>query len=406
MNATGSPGLRPPINPSNPYGTDLALAIKSTAGHRISLSYWDLWMLLAARERSDDNLDRLAVLMRRRRDGDAPTVWGPDREDWKRRLSHLRDFQARLRAAGVTMPDVLVAAGDLATRERRRAWPKVMEKPVRQAEISGPMSSTPEERGREYALRGFWDRFPVSPASYADEIGACFGSRGGYSENQSFSVARRFDTYVERGVRLAAASRHAEALALLRATMTVILEVVERADDSCGVIGDAFQTAFRAYLKLPIERTGIDTAVFLHDLLTLLIWEDYGFTHGATRGFFRRLPEEQGQACLDFLRKEIARLEAEDLDYQAKEALTLLGQIAGEQRRWDLFEALAREMGAREWERILRLANEAVKGRKRDLALQVFDAALRRPGGMHRELLLAHQRRLKRRAWKPGLRAD
>ena len=41
-----------------------------------------------------------------------------------------------------------------------------------------------------------------------------------------------------------------------------------------------------------------------------------------------------------------------------------------------MFEDLAREMGAREWRRIIRLADRAVKKRKKPLACQVFEAAL------------------------------
>ena len=74
-------------------------------------------------------------------------------------------------------------------------------------------------------------------------------------------------------------------------------------------------------------------------------------------------------------------LQDDDLDYQAEEALTLLGQIVAEQHRFDRFEELARHMGARHWKRIIVLADRAVKQRKRQLAVAVFAAAL--SPGMH-----------------------
>ena len=43
--------------------------------------------------------------------------------------------------------------------------------------------------------------------------------------------------------------------------------------------------------------------------------------------------------------------------------MTLLGQVVAEHERFDLFEDLAREMGSREWRRIIRLADRAVKKR-------------------------------------------
>ena len=46
-----------------------------------------------------------------------------------------------------------------------------------------------------------------------------------------------------------------------------------------------------------------------------------------------------------------------DLDYQSEEALTFLGQVIGEQERFDEFEAVAKQMGSRAWKRIIRLAD-------------------------------------------------
>jgi hypothetical protein len=59
------------------------------------------------------------------------------------------------------------------------------------------------------------------------------------------------------------------------------------------------------------------------------------------------------------------------LDYQAEEALTLLGQVVAEQQRFDRFEELAMHMGTRQWKRIIVLADRAVKQRKRQLAVAV-----------------------------------
>ena len=47
----------------------------------------------------------------------------------------------------------------------------------------------------------------------------------------------------------------------------------------------------------------------------------------------------------------------DDLDYQSEEALTFLGQVIGEQERFDEFEAVAKQMGSRAWKRIIRLAD-------------------------------------------------
>jgi hypothetical protein len=95
-------------------------------------------------------------------------------------------------------------------------------------------------------------------------------------------------------------------------------------------------------------------------------------------------------------------LQDDDLDYQAEEALTLLGQIVAEQHRFDRFEELARHMGTRHWKRILILADRAVKQRKRQLAVAVFEAAL--SPGMHEGFLRQKYEQLKKGKWSPDPR--
>jgi hypothetical protein len=93
-----------------------------------------------------------------------------------------------------------------------------------------------------------------------------------------------------------------------------------------------------------------------------------------------------------------------DLDHQAERALTIIGQIAAEQKRLNAFEALAGEMGSREWQRIIRLADAAVKARKRDLAKGVFRAALRPEDGGHRDFLAKKHAQLLHGKWSPDPR--
>jgi hypothetical protein len=385
---------------TDPYGTDLAVKVKRKCRGRLAVSYWDLWMILLADREFDADLDHLAVEMRVQRD--RRSVIGLGREEWKGRLSHLRDLQRRLQAAGLDLAAVTEAAGPLVQQEARRARRKVLEKPARQAEWSEPMRWTPQKKGFDFALHGYWDDFPVSPRPYAEGIAANFNNHRFYTERQSFSVSRRLDRYVTEGKKLAAQGQPAEALALLRAVLTETIQVMGFADDSCGVIGGSFQAAFREYLALDHTAAGIDETVFLHDLLMLLIWEDYGFTYNQTYGYFGKLSREQGQICIDFLRQQIEHLQAEDLDHQAQEALTLLGQVACEQGRYELFISLAREMKCDHWRRILLLADTAMKARKRDLALLVFEAALQ--PGPHHDYLRRYYEQLQGGVWQPDLK--
>ena len=177
---------------------------------------------------------------------------------------------------------------------------------------------------------------------------------------------------------------------------------MEQADDSCGSIAMSFDDGFRAYLKIPLDQTGIDEAVFFHDLLDFLIWEDYGLTNDGIEGYFRGLNDRQADLCVEHLRHEVAALRDDDLDYESEQALTLLGQVVAEQDRFDEFEDLARQMGSREWQRIIRLADRAVKKRKKPLAMKVFEAAMTE--GTHLDFLKEKYEKLKRGHWSPDPR--
>ena len=78
--------------------------------------------------------------------------------------------------------------------------------------------------------------------------------------------------------------------------------------------------------------------MFFPDLLDFLIWEDYGLTDDGIEGYFRGLTEGQADLCVEHLRREIAALLEDDLEYQSEEALTFLGQVVAEQERFDEFE--------------------------------------------------------------------
>jgi hypothetical protein len=263
-------------------------------------------------------------------------------------------------------------------------------------------SATPLALSEEQALRGYWARFPVSPEPFALEVEAALPQKDFFKEGDSFKLSRRLDQFVARAEKLTAGKRFAEAQALLRGWVTVVIELMRRADDSYGSIGMSFEEGFKAYLDLPLPETGIDEQVFFHDLLGLLIWEDYGLTDDETEGYFARLSRPQGDCCLEFLERQVAGLKAECRPYQSEKALTLLGQVAAEQDRFELFESLARRMGTREWRRIVRLVDRAVKKRRRELATSVFEAAL--TPGPHQDFLARKFEQLRGGRWNPDPR--
>jgi hypothetical protein len=372
------------------------LIFPTTQGKPLDLSYWDLWFALAAVKDFGGDLDLLAERIKNEKG------FLYDRDSIERKRWHLRDLKRRLDGASVTPTQVVNAAGDLARTEKRRALTKVMESSDRASAWSEPMRNTPRKHRFEHALRGYWDRFPVSPQSYYETIGAHYQSKGFYSESMSFGIARTLDRYAEKAAKLLEAGKYAEAQALLRGWMTVIVELMEKADDSCGSIAMSFKDGFAAYLKIPIDMTGIDEDVFFPDLLDFLVWEDYGLTDDRIEGYFKGITAAQADLCIGHLRRQIDELKEDDLEYQSEEALTLLGRVIAEQERFDLFESLAGEMGSREWQRVILLADRAMKRRKKPLACQVFEAALTK--GSHLDFLTKKYEQLKSGKWSPDPR--
>jgi hypothetical protein len=377
-------------------GPELIMTLPTAQGTSLHLSYWDLWFALVAVQMHGGDLDRLADHIKEERG------FSYDRRSVERKRWHLRDLKRRLDEASVTPAEIVKAAGDLAKTEKRRALKKVMDPIDRERELSEPMRDTPRMRRFAHALRGYWDRVPVSPKSYADRIGAHFRSKSFYSKNASFGIARTLDRYVEEAKKLLEAGKAAEAQALLRGWMTVIIELMAKADDSFGSIGMSFNDGFTSYLKIPLDQTGIDEEVFFPDLLDFLIWEDYGLTDDGIEGYFRGLSESQADLCVEHLRHEVIALLEDDLDYQSEEALALLGRVVAEQERFDEFEDLARQMGSRAWQRIIRLADVAMKRRRKPLAMKVFEAALTE--GDHLKFLTEKYEKLKQGHWSPDPR--
>lgn len=383
------------VKKSTPVGRDCALVLPTASAQPLELSYWDLWFALVADADFDGSWDRFVAHLRwqKNQGGSSRLV--------ERKLSHLRELERRLRQANVEI-SAIVAPIDQLPGALRRARNQVLTREPREYEWSDAMRHTPRQRRYAYALRGFWPCFPASPASYAARLASQFATRRWFSENQSFGLARKLDTFLDEVASVIQQDQYAQAQAMLRAFLTVVIELMEVADDSFGCLGDSFRDGFAKYLAIPRDETGIDATVFFHDLLTLLIWENYGLTYEQTEGYFAGLTPDEGDLCIAYVHQQLQELQADDLDYQYEEALTLLGQIVAEQHRFERFEALARDMGTRQWKRIVVLADRAVKQRKRSLAIAVFEAAL--SPGMHEGFLRKKYEQLQKGKWSPDPR--
>jgi hypothetical protein len=379
------------LRPPPPHGNDHFLTIKlRRQRHGLALTYWDLWLLVVLLADFAGDCEQLANRFR-----DEIRALSPRRDTAEGLLSHLHELRQRLADAGVTPTAALGPDGpNLLKSERRRARREILEKYPDEQDKSTWMRHTPRRERQDQARRGYWSRFPVSPGQYAGALERLFKTSGYYSEDQSWELQRKLSAFLERE---GAGAPPAEEAALDRAFLTVLLEKMDLIDDSYGVIGDLYAEILQQYCQL--GRTVFVTAPtdFYQDLLEFILWEDYGFGDQGQTDFFASLTPAEAEIVEAILRAQWHELSALALEYQAERALTLIGMLCAQQKQFDRFVDLARQMGSRQWQRITAMSAMAEKHRRYDLALAVYEASLG-PGRQEAYLRKQHaelQERLK-----------
>lgn len=299
---------------------------------------------------------------------------------WQRRdelegwLNHARHVRQALVDAGLTLDNILADIPPAVLKSQKpKARRKVLKDSIADRDKSCWMIHTPRRELEARSLRGYWSRFPVSPAIFAEPLARLYKSSGFYSEDQSFGLERKLSAFIA-GHKVRASE--AEQLALYRAALTVLLEQMDMVDDSYGVIGQLYEAVFEHYTQL--NRSTLDMSLndFFQDLMELVIWEDYDFTHTALPSFFARLAKSEVSIVDGILQASWAMLCDLELTYQAERALTLLGMLCTQRRLFDRFVDLANVMGTRAWERITTMVEMAEKRRRPALAWAVYEACL------------------------------
>ena len=316
--------VKPPVPKSNPWGIDPAGAVSLAGRRTFRFNFWDLWIALVVEQKFNSDCDALRQELRRQRDSDR---CGSTRKEQV--LSHLGDLRRRLAANDLAPADLCIAAeAFVSAQEVKRAWKNVVEGKSRESDLSDAMKVLPKERFAQFAMRGYWPQFPVSPEEQAQRIRGRFKTNGYYSCDGSFGVAQKFDAEITAAEKLHQRGHTSEAAVRLRAILTVFLEVIELSDDSCGVIGDSFGMAFDQYVNLPLNEIGLDEPLFLADLLTFIVAEDYGFTHDHAEPFLARMTPSQREWSINHLRQLAAQLLEDDSDYLAKKAERLASELS------------------------------------------------------------------------------
>jgi hypothetical protein len=368
-------------------GTDLFQEITlPNTDQSFRVSYWDLWFVVVLFTEFDGGWEQMIEHFRPK-----PQEYSDRSAEAK--LSHLRQLHQRLAQAGLPAEAVLGEAGlDLLKSEKRRAKRNILEKSLIRRNMSSWMKRTPRVERETRALRGYWNRFPVSPKPYASALAGLYKTSSWYTKTQSFTLERKLSSFMDKRLKRANLE---EKVALYRAFLAVVLEKIGHVDNSYGNIGDLYGQMFEHYVALPRDQINMPPADFFQDLIELLIWEDYGLTDRKQPAFFASLTPSEAEIVEQILRTQWPELDGLDLFYQSEEALTMLGMLCVQQGQLDKFVDLAKAMGTRHWARITTMAERAEQEQKPDLALAVYEAALR--PGSHEKFLREKYRELKRR---------
>lgn len=342
----------------------------------VTFLYWDRWFLRLA----VDERDGLEGLVGRFKADRKHRRASHERRDAEAKLAHLDDLRVRLAKVGMTAHEVLGEADAADKKLLAKSQTKLIEQSLLRK--STAMLNTQRHRLEARALRGHWGAFPVSPARFEDELMRGHDRNAYYDWRVTTWFADDLDAH--RDVLSRLATSEAEQLALYRAALTVIVESMERTDDSHASLAMVFEDVWNAYLAMPWERTGIPASAFFRDLIELTVWENYGLIDGLT-DFLRSLALDDAAVVESVFAEVIPELRDGDFDHQEEKALRLRVDFLIGQRLHDRFVDAAFELGSRAWMPIVAMGQAALDARKRTLAMSVFSAADQ--PGMQRDYL-------------------
>jgi hypothetical protein len=336
-------------------------------------SHWDLWFCLAACLEHDGHLPALADAI-----ADAHRCYGGS--DAQRKLSHLDDLGSRLEVAALDASALATHAEDRPAL-RTKARTKVLRQGLYERDLTEAMRSTPRQRLQERALRGRWNRFPVSPQPAYERLVRALGEPW-LPKGATFRCAGRIERARERIDRTADA---AQRLAARRALVTYMYETMERCDDSYGVLGELATEALITYAKHPSADTGIDPRDWCEDLCELIVWDDYGVLMKHETAVFARVSGELADHAERFLLILADELRANRLGRQADDALQSIAYLHSAHGRLSRFAEAAATLGSDHWMPIVAMAEAALARNRIDVARTTFVAADR--PGMQQEYL-------------------
>ena len=310
-----------------PSGPDTAAMF----GDQLTLTYWDLWCLLAAQLKFNGSLNALHdFLIHKRR---TENFWSYHRRELVEDLITLtEDLIGRLgRVASVS--EVLARLPErLVKKESQKAVRNFMEQEGSYPP-SEPMLRSPRRLLTREAYRGMWLGLTVDPTQFADRLVPLFrppAKHGYFPKGQTFALSRRVEKRIahELAVGGEVANPSAHRYAVFRAALTLFHEQ-HTWDDSYGAMGDLGKVWIEEVLLVTPTLVGSDPRFFLKDLFMFLVWENYGLSMPDQIADYVRnkLSDEERVIVIEVLTVVRGWAEIGFLDYQAGEAARILAAI-------------------------------------------------------------------------------
>jgi hypothetical protein len=342
-------------------------------------NHWDLWYCIVAVTGFDGDWAALGEEIVRR----SPRYLAG--RDWEAKLSHLEDLCARLAAAEL---DAAALAAGVAHDKKvlAKTRRKVLAQPLQGGrDLTPAMRATPRQRLWCRAMHGHWDRFPVSPAAAYEEFVETVKrqrarGRGAWGIVQA--LQRRVHDH-DGQLREDPARR----LALWRGLLTAGIEALAQVRDSDGELAGFLGQSLATYARLPWQPAGIDAQVYFADLCELCVWENHGLLYQRETAPFAGVGVQHRDLVETLLWSLAAELQGHRLGYPAEVAMALVAYLQAATGRLGRLVPTAERLGSDQWMPIVALAQTALAGGRRDLALEVF-AAANRPG-LHQDYLAA-----------------
>lgn len=347
-------------------GCDLYKLIEWRNGEgAFKATYFDLWISIILKDEFDDDWKKMEnYLCKQNRSSCRDEI-----------IHYLRLLRNTFYEYGIDINSMFETENvSIINREKKRARNKIIDGGLLDRDRNDWMNNTLRKELKFRAMRGYWKYFPESTNSYAQLLESRFKTSGYYNKSQSSSLSDKLSLFINNSLKRASLENKAS---LYRALLSVLLEKMDMIDDSLGYIGDLYSDIFKEYISVSVNSINVKNDIYFRDLIELIVWEDYGLTDSSTPVFFEKLSNVEAQLVEGIIQDLYGELSMYcELEYQAEKSLTLLGEFYTNQKRFEMFIPMAKNMGSRVWKRITTMAEMAIKHSNPELALSVYEASL------------------------------